>query len=92
MMVEVARLGRPLVLFELPFVRGGWWRTLGSRRDLRAIPRLLYDRGLATPFGLPARAPAGLPPDELPRVVARIRALFAASPPAGVSAPGTAAV
>ncbi len=92
MMVEVARLGRPLVLFELPLVRGAWWRTLGSRRDLRAIPRLLYERGLATPLGLPARTPAGLPPDELPRVVARIRALFEEPPPAGLAAPGAAAV
>jgi hypothetical protein len=91
MMVEVARLGRPLRLFELPFVRGAWWRTLGSPRDLRAIPRLLYERGLATRLGAPARAPAGLPPDELPRVVARIRALFEDSPTTGVAAPASRA-
>ncbi len=75
MMVEVARLGRPLSVFELPPAPGAWLRTW-SARDLRAIPHLLFEQGFATPVGVPARPPAVPPSDDLDRVVARIRALF----------------
>jgi mitochondrial fission protein ELM1 len=76
MMVEVARLGRPLAIFVLPPTAGRALRRLGRGRDLEAVPRLLIDRGLAVRLGAPFRAPAGPLVDELPRVVARIRALL----------------
>ena len=74
MMVEVARLGRPLAVYELPPARGAFWRSW-SARDLSAVPRLLLAEGFATPLGMPLRRPAAPPPDDLARVVARIRAL-----------------
>lgn len=76
MMVEVARLGRPLAVFELP--RARWQRLrqlLGASRDLSSVPRLLREHGLAVSLGEEFRAPTGPVPDELPRVVERIRAL-----------------
>lgn len=74
MMVEVARLGRPLAVYELPPAPGALWRAW-SARDLSAIPRLLLAQGFATPLGMPLRRPTAPPPDDLARVVARIRAL-----------------
>jgi mitochondrial fission protein ELM1 len=85
MMVEVARLGRPLAVYELPPAPGALWR-MWSARDLSAIPRLLLAQGFATPLGTPLRLPASPPPDDLARVVARIRALC--EPPADPSAAG----
>lgn len=84
MLVEVARLGRPLAVCVLP-ARRRWWRRIASRRDLEAVPALLFERGLAAPLGEPFRAPGGDVPDELALVAARIRALFGAAsdPPAG---------
>ncbi len=76
MMVEVARLGRPLAIFELPLRRARAWRAIVSSRDLRAIPRLLFAKGLAVRLGEPFAAPKAPPADELPHVVERIRALF----------------
>jgi uncharacterized protein len=76
MMVEVARLGRPLAVFELPKTPSAWWREWASARDLRAVPRFLFEHGLATPVAQAFRAPAQPPPDDLPLVVARIRALL----------------
>src|SRR5262245_32496569 len=75
MMVEVARLGRPLAVYELPPRRGALWRAF-SARDLSAVPRLLLAGGFATPLGVPLRPPTALPPDDLSRVVARIHALY----------------
>jgi mitochondrial fission protein ELM1 len=75
MMVEVARLGRPLAVFELPPAPGASWRFLTSARDLSAIPRLLVERGFATTLGEGFRAPAAPPLDDLPLVVKRIRDL-----------------
>jgi hypothetical protein len=75
MMVEVARIGRPLGVFELPPARGARWRTWTGARDLGAVPRLLLEQGLASRLGDPARAPAGPAPDDLPLVVSRVRAL-----------------
>ena len=76
MMVEVARLGRPLAIFVLPPAAGLFWRRLFRGRDLEAVPRLLIEQGMAVRLGSPFRAPAGPPVDELPRVVERIRSLF----------------
>jgi len=79
MMVEVARLGRPLAIFVLPpgrGVLGRLWRRLARGRDLDAVSRMLIDQGIAVRLGAPFHSPSRPPPDELPRVVARIRALF----------------
>lgn len=78
MMVEVARLARPLAIFPLPFAHAPFWQRLGRGRDLEAIPRLLVDEGRAVRLGAPFRTPSGAPPDEMPRVVEAIRALFEA--------------
>jgi mitochondrial fission protein ELM1 len=83
MMVEVARLGRPLAVFRLP-PRHRWLRALMRSRDLDAVARHLVARGLAAPLGAPWRAPDGPPGDDLDAVAARIRAL--ASSPAGIPA------
>jgi hypothetical protein len=65
MLVEVARLGRPLAIFELPAGRGArqlltrallraralWPARLGRpQRDLTALHRVLYRLGLARPL------------------------------------------
>ena len=104
MMVEVARLGRPLAIFPLPVGKsstealkralarklhpeagGGIAARLGQSlydlnlvgysRDLGALHEKLYRQGLAVPLGQPFPEMPGQPPDDLPRVVARIRAL-----------------
>lgn len=80
MMVEVARLGRPLAIFSLPFDRAPLWQRLGRGRDLDAIPRLLVGEGRAVRLGAPFRPPSSAPPDEMPRVVEGIRALFGVPP------------
>jgi hypothetical protein len=112
MMVEIARLGRPLAIFDLPTGRLGALdqlrRSLTRRllapgagpgglrlrlatalhrahllihtRDFRAFHRLLIERGLAVRAGEPFRPARITAPDDLPLVVARIRALL---PPAG---------
>jgi mitochondrial fission protein ELM1 len=110
MMVEVAKLHKPLAIFPLPAGRLGaldqarrstirwlfapseegfagqfrnWVMTLafrlgliGQTRDFRAFHRLLIDRGLAVPLGRGFPQPRGQVDDDLPRVVARIRALM----------------
>lgn len=75
MMVEVARLGRPLAIHVLPPARG-LLRRVASRRDLTAVPDRLFEQGLAVRLGDPFRAPTAEPPDELGVVAARIRELF----------------
>jgi mitochondrial fission protein ELM1 len=111
MMVEVARLGRPLVIYPLPerpsrvlalrrrlagrlqpppgarslsppaAAIGGWLYDRGivfHSRDFDDLYQAFIDRGLATFLnGAPSALPA-TPPDELPQVAARIRALLAA--------------
>jgi mitochondrial fission protein ELM1 len=86
MMVEVARLGRPLAIFALPPAPGRWGRRLLRGRDLEAVPRLLIEQGVAVRLGAPFRAPDGPPVDELARVVERIRALLRPSGAAGDAA------
>jgi uncharacterized protein len=46
-------------------------------RDFRAFYRMLLERGFAVPAGQPFAPPAGEVPDDLSRVVARIRELMA---------------
>jgi mitochondrial fission protein ELM1 len=75
MMVEVARLGRPLAVVRLPR-RRAWLRALTRSRDLDAVARWLLGRGLAVELGEPWREPAGALDDDVARVAARIRALF----------------
>jgi mitochondrial fission protein ELM1 len=104
MMVEVARLGRPLAIFPLPVGKsstealkralarklhaqagGGLAARVGQSlydlnlvgysRDLGALHERLYAQGLAVPLGRPFPQTPGQPPDDLPRVVARIRTL-----------------
>ncbi len=109
MMVEVARLGKPLAIFPLPVKQGlisqlrqyiavlihpvagrkgagGGMRFLGESlyrlgvvgysRDLTAVHRLLIDKGLAVKLGEAFRPPGNLAPDELPKVVGRIKGLL----------------
>ena len=108
MMVEIARLGRPLAILDLPTGRlgaldqlrralvrrlfapgegpGGLRRRLATTlhrsgvlshtRDFRAFHGLLIGRGLAVRAGEPFRPGRSTAPDDLPLVVARIRALL----------------
>ncbi len=50
--------------------------VLPRTRDFTAVHDLLIERGLAVEAGEPLRPPTGQVPDDLPRVVARIRALL----------------
>ncbi len=113
MLVEVARLHKPLAIYPLPYGalhrfdqlrrRGARWlyepdagsALDGFRRDLRsagkvlhvlprtrdftAIHQLLIDRGLAVLAGEDLTVPRGEVPNDLPLVVARIRALLAST-------------
>ena len=95
MLVEVARLGRPLAIYPLPtagglVARAGRW--LGDRlyglglpvgsREVAVLHRLLVRQGFAVRFGRPFRPPGPRAPDELARIVERIAALVTAPPPA----------
>jgi hypothetical protein len=51
---------------------------LDATRDFRAFHQMLLDRGLAVRAGEPLLPPKGAVPDDLPAVVARIKALMAA--------------
>ncbi len=109
MLIEVAKLGRPLAIFPLPMsflgkidqsrrsaarwlyqedrgaahdglraaVRrvGGALHVLPHTRDFLAVHRSLIEQGLAVPAGGEIPPPRGEVGSDLPRVVARIRAL-----------------
>jgi hypothetical protein len=55
-------------------------RLLDATRDFGAFHQMLIDAGLALRAGEPLRPPRAPPPDDLPTVVTRIRALMAAPP------------
>jgi hypothetical protein len=109
MIVEVARLGKPLAIFPLPVksashrrlrklvanvlrpladgeARGGFLGWLSDvlynlnlvthPRDFAALHRQLIERGLAVKLGDPFPSKAPQVPDEVLRVVERIRALM----------------
>ncbi|MEB2344142.1 MAG: ELM1/GtrOC1 family putative glycosyltransferase [Deltaproteobacteria bacterium] len=80
MMVEVARLGRPLAIARLP-ARRSRLRALTRSRDLDAVARLLLARGLALELGQAWHPPARALDDDVSVVAARVRELF--PPPAG---------
>jgi hypothetical protein len=52
---------------------------IGYTRDFEAFHAMLFERGLAVPAGRPLTAPSGEVPDDLGRVVARIKALAGAA-------------
>jgi mitochondrial fission protein ELM1 len=109
MMVEVARLGRPLAIFPLPVgnvrrsrlkerltevlqrrssrgVVGALTTRLadalydagliGYSRDFEKVHRALIDRGFAVMLGERFAPNGGPAPDDVPRIVHRIRSLF----------------
>lgn len=109
MMVEVARLGKPLAIFPLPVRADPWTRIretvagvlhpspesgekrgalgwLGDRlydlnvvnysRDFSRLHEKLMDRGLAVPLGEPFPSSAQQAPDDLSRVVERIKTVM----------------
>lgn len=90
MLVEVARLGRPLAIFDLPVGQGPrllLMRALAAirhrpRRDLTALHQVLYRLGLAVPLAQgfsPASDGAGAA-TELAQIRARVRALLGLEP------------
>jgi mitochondrial fission protein ELM1 len=116
MMVEVARLGKPLAIFPLPVRADPWTRFreraagllhppaegggrrgplgwLGDRlfelnlvnysRDFSRLHEKLIERGLAVYLGEPFASSSKRAPDDLPRVLERIRSLMAESEPTG---------
>jgi uncharacterized protein len=98
MLVEVARLGRPLAIYPLPTAGGPvtrLGRRLGDRlhrlglpvgsREVGDLHRLLIRQGFAVWFGQPFRPAGPRAPDELPRIVERVVALV--EQPAGRAPP-----
>jgi mitochondrial fission protein ELM1 len=53
---------------------------LAATRDFQAFHEMLFDAGLAVRAGEPLAPPKGAVPDDLPAVVARIKALSGAAP------------
>ncbi len=88
MMVEVARMGKPLAIYALPYQKGlsGCLLRLGkplnrlgvlrNTRDLTAIHQLLYEKQLAVPLGEDFLTFGKRPADELHRVTDRIREII----------------
>lgn len=90
MLVEVARLGRPLAIFELPLghgLRQLLTRALAAvrrrpRRDLTALHQVLYRLGLAVPLaqGFSPPSDGAGAAMELAEIRARVRALLGLEP------------
>jgi mitochondrial fission protein ELM1 len=88
MMMEIARLGRPLAIYRVPdsswLARSPLARltttrrlaAIGRHRNLMAIPQALVRDGFAVWFGAPFQLAGRRPPDELARVAERIVALM----------------
>jgi uncharacterized protein len=84
MLVEIARLGRPLAIAALP--PEGGWRGLtqrlvsclgsGQSRDFSLLHKYLYDHGWAAPLGKEFIQPASPPADDSLSAADRIRCLF----------------
>lgn len=89
MLIEVARLARPLAIAPLP-PRHRWLRALTRSRDLEAVARWLRAHGCAVLLGEPWREPTGRLDDDLAAVVARVRALFDFPPGSDPAAAATA--
>jgi uncharacterized protein len=86
MITEIARLGRPLAIAELP-PRRSWIATLlrigdSQLRDFDGLHRYLRDGGYAVRLGEPLLPPIGTPPDDTVRVALRLRQLAMAGQPA----------
>jgi mitochondrial fission protein ELM1 len=79
MLVEVARLGKPLAIAE--FDSRGWFARWFSNesRSFRALHDYLYSGGWAVRLGDPFAAPRNPPPDDTQVVVDRLKALFVKS-------------
>ena len=80
MLVEVARLGKPLCIAEPPEITGmsGLLNRMLSpfrARDLSEATALLLRGGYAVALGEQPRAPSQPPPDDTPRVAERLKAL-----------------
>jgi hypothetical protein len=67
------RRGGPGGLMAAAATRAG---LLAATRDFRAFHQSLFDAGLAVRAGRPLALPKGAAPDDLPTVVARIKALM----------------
>ncbi|MCA3560979.1 MAG: mitochondrial fission ELM1 family protein [Aestuariivirga sp.] len=83
MLIEVARLGKPLVIAEPPRRHGlaglkDWASGLLRPRDLRHALRMLYSGGYAVPLGMPPQPCRGLLPDDTGLVADRLRLLAGA--------------
>ncbi|MFL5260248.1 MAG: mitochondrial fission ELM1 family protein [Hyphomicrobiales bacterium] len=76
MLVEVARLGKPLAI--APFHSTLWQRCLsrGRSRDINVLHEYLYKGGWAVRSGEPFIVPTGSPPDDTLTAVPRLAALL----------------
>ena len=80
MIIEVARLGKPVIIAQ-PHGRRGlgglWDRLLGlyRARDLAKAIRVLHQAGVVSMLGEPVRVPAKPLPDETGRVALSLRRL-----------------
>lgn len=84
MLVEIARLGKPLAIAALPPEGGakGLARRIvlrfggGPSRDFDLFHRYLYEHGWAVPLGNDFVVPASLPPDDSEIAAERVRQLL----------------
>jgi len=84
MLVEIARLGRPLAIAALP-PEGGWRGLIkrlvprlgsGASRDFDLLHQYLYRHGWAAPLGKDFIQPASPPPDDSGIAAERVRRLL----------------